>query len=398
MTAAMFGIDLTTFALGRALSSLSIVMAAIREMTILSAVNCEISPRTCLASPAFTAIRMRSAFFAASLLSEVTTTFADREGFIVETSLLVIITLVACLDLAIELATASPILPAPITAIINAWTWVEFRVINFPQRRWERESPHLSKRKSRRNPTRSRTWYYVVGVIALVAVIGYFLVSAPPQSPAGQTFSSTHSTSLSATDTAPKPVILYVNQGNGVVNVSSFPGLLQVASSHGFNTIFFQVYRSGSVLFTDSAVTQFVSLAHAQGLKIFFALYFTNSSQTIPSSIYADGEDGINLDMSTLPIATQTSLLESLSSAYHGQTAITTTDPSLPLSPSLLIVETYGAGNDQYIHHGMIASVGVFATSSRQDYQQQFQYALANSDGVMVFDYAGLVKAGFCRC
>jgi hypothetical protein len=61
----------------------------------------------------------------------------------------------------------------------------------------------------------------------------------------------------------------------------------------------------------------------------------------------------------------------------------------------MLIVETYGAGNGQYIHHGIIASVGVFATSSRQDYDQQFHYALDNSDGVMVFDYAGLLKAGY---
>jgi hypothetical protein len=65
------------------------------------------------------------------------------------------------------------------------------------------------------------------------------------------------------------------------------------------------------------------------------------------------------------------------------------------LKPDLLIVETYGPGNDQYIHTGMVASVGVFATANRQDYNQQFQYALDNSDGVMVFDYAGLVKAGY---
>jgi hypothetical protein len=43
----------------------------------------------------------------------------------------------------------------------------------------------------------------------------------------------------------------------------------------------------------------------------------------------------------------------------------------------------------------MIASVGVFTTSTLQQYDQEFQYALSNSDGVMVFDYAGLVKAGY---
>ncbi|HYR04020.1 MAG TPA: hypothetical protein VEO75_01415 [Nitrososphaerales archaeon] len=218
--------------------------------------------------------------------------------------------------------------------------------------------------------------YYLLGLVAIVVIVG-FLYATSSRSP--QT----------------KPVILYVNQGNGVVNGSNFARLLDTASTHGFNTIFFQVYRSGALLFTDSSLNQLVASAHGKGLKIFFALYFTNSTQKIPASIYSDGEDGINLDMSTLPIDTQTALFDSLSSAYSGQTAITTTNPTLPLNPSMLIVETYGAGNDQYIHRGIIASVGVFATSSRQDYDQQFQYALNNSDGVMVFDYAGLLKAGY---
>src|SRR6266850_2193411 len=120
MTAAMFGIDLTTFAWGRALSSLSMVIAAIRDMTILLTVNFEISLSTSFASPALTDTSMRSAFFAASLLSDVTKTFPGRARASVEMSLLVIITLETLLDLAIEVATASPILPAPITVTIKA--------------------------------------------------------------------------------------------------------------------------------------------------------------------------------------------------------------------------------------------------------------------------------------
>jgi hypothetical protein len=234
----------------------------------------------------------------------------------------------------------------------------------------------LSKRKGRGNPARSKTKYYLLGLVAIVVIVGFLYA----------TFSPTART---------KPVILYVNQGNGAVNGSNFAGLLDTASTHGFNTIFFQVYRSGMLLFTDNSLSQLVASAHGKGLKVFFALYFTDSTQKIPASIYSDAEDGINLDMSTLPIDTQTALFDSLSSAYSGQTAITTTNPTLPLNPSMLIVETYGAGNGQYIHRGIIASVGVFATSSRQDYDQQFQYALNNSDGVMVFDYAGLLKAGY---
>jgi len=226
--------------------------------------------------------------------------------------------------------------------------------------------------------------YYLLGGVAVAAIVGYLLLSTSFQ---GQ--------GKSPTTTASKPIILYVNQGNGIVNASNFAQLLATTTSHGFNTIFFQVYRSGTLLFTTGTLSQLVASAHGQGLKIFFALYFTNATQAIPTSVYADGEDGVSLDMSTLPIGAQTTLFNQLSSSYSGKTAITTTDFSLALKPDLLVVETYGVGNDQYIHAGVVASVGVFDTSSRQDYQQQFQYALSNSDGVMVFDYAGLVKAGY---
>lgn len=194
---------------------------------------------------------------------------------------------------------------------------------------------------------------------------------------------------------ASKPIILYVNQGNGVVNGSNFGKLLETATSHGFDTIFFQVYRSGTLLFTDSSLGQFVASAHDQGLKIFFALYMTDPTQKIPSSIYSDGEDGINLDMSALAPSAQAGLLADLSSSYSGKTAVTATDFTTTLKPDLLILETYGAGYDQYIRPGIIASVGVFTTSSKQQYNEEFQYALTNSDGVMVFDYAGLVKSGY---
>jgi len=191
-----------------------------------------------------------------------------------------------------------------------------------------------------------------------------------------------------------KPIILYVNQGNGLVNESNFDTMLSFASSHGFNTIFFQVYRVGVLLFNGTELSYFASQSHARGLKIFFALYFTNASQSVPSTIFGLGEDGISLDVSTLGVSTQESLLSDLAGC-HCKTAATTTDMNSPLQPDLLVLETYGPAFQQYIRHGIIASVGVFATSNMADYQSQFQYALSNSDGVMVFDYAGLLKSGY---
>jgi hypothetical protein len=191
-----------------------------------------------------------------------------------------------------------------------------------------------------------------------------------------------------------KPIILYVNQGNGLVNGSNFGTMLSFASFHGFNTIFFQVYRVGALLFNGNELDYFVNQSHTRGLKIFFALYFTNSSQPMPNVIFGLGEDGISLDVSTLSLSAQESLLSDLAPC-HCQTAVTTTDMNSPLRPQLLVLETYGPAFQQYIRPGIVASVGVFATSSLADYQSQFHYALSNSDGVMVFDYAGLLKSGY---
>jgi hypothetical protein len=230
----------------------------------------------------------------------------------------------------------------------------------------------VSRRSRRRGKGRA---FVYLGVAAVVVVVfgGYF--------PAIQ-------------GTGQKPVILYVDQGNGLVSESNFGALLSFASSQGFNTVFFQVYREGALLFNGSQLSYFVDQTHSQSLEIFFALYFTNATQAFPTAVLGVGEDGISLDMSALSLGAQESLLADLGSC-HCKTAVTTTNMDSPLKPDLLVLETYGPSLQQYVRHGIIASVGVFATSSKTDYQQQHQYALNNSDGVMVFDYAGLLKNGY---
>jgi hypothetical protein len=205
-----------------------------------------------------------------------------------------------------------------------------------------------------------------------------------------------HPGSTVTTGSSEKPIILYINQGNGAVNESNFGSMISFSEAHGFNTIFFQVYREGALLFQPAQLSTFVAQAHGLGLKIFFALYFTNSSQPVPSSIFPLGEVGVSLDMSSLSLSAQTSIFSAVGHGFQtGQVAITTTDFTLPLKPDLLVFETYGSQDRSFIGPGIIGSVGVFATTSRADYQQQYQYALQNSDGVMVFDYAGLMKSGY---
>lgn len=239
---------------------------------------------------------------------------------------------------------------------------------------------------SRKAPRRRRKnirWQLLLSVLAVIVVIT-----------AGASFLIQRNGATSST--TGKPVILYVNQGNALVSVNNFTALAAFSQSNGFNTIFFQVYRSGNLIFSISNLTYFVTTAHSEGLKIFFSLYFTAPGQQIPSSIYSLNEDGISLDMSTLSDSSQANLLSTLQHGYvQGETAVTTTNFTTDLRPDLLILETYGTGDQPFIHHGIIGSVEPYMLSSKQEYTSQFQYALQNSDGVMVFDYYGLLKTGY---
>ena len=236
-------------------------------------------------------------------------------------------------------------------------------------------------RKARTRNLRPAIVLATITLIILISAGIYFLTQR------NQTSSLTQSN---------KPVILYVDQGNGLVSPKNFIALTTFAKANDFNTLFFQVYRSGNLLFSVSNLTYFVSTAHAENLKIFFALYFTSQDQLIPVSLYNLGEDGINLDMSTLSYSRQTDLLSTLQQYYkQGQTSVTTLNLTTNLRPDLLIQETYQSSHQSFLHHGIIASVEPLALSSKQEYTSQLQNALQNSNGVMVFDYYGLLKTGY---
>ena len=244
-------------------------------------------------------------------------------------------------------------------------------------------------KRRRRKAGGARRYYLAAGLLVLVVGAVAWYVYLLPHS--GQGVSNT----LSSTTEINKPIILYVNQGNGAVNVSNFGAMADFAVKHGFNTVFFQIYRQGVLLFSQQDLTTFVKQAHQRNLSIFFSLYITNSSQQLPSSVYGLGENGVSLDMSTLSLSSQQSLLASLKTDFSGKTAVTTTDMNSPLKPDLLVLETYSTSLQSFIKPGIIGSVEVVATSSQANYQSQFEYALQNSDGVMVFDYAGLLKSGY---
>jgi hypothetical protein len=246
----------------------------------------------------------------------------------------------------------------------------------------------MARTGRRRSRQRKRRWLKVVMIIALILAAGSLYLMFRPGG-------------LWSPSIRQKPIILYVNQGNGVVNGSGFGAMLDFASAAGFNTVFFQVYRAGSLLFSPSILQSFVNQTHQAGLKIFFALYITNTTQKLPISILGLHEDGVSLDMSSLDVSAQQTFLVELESNFPGETAVTTTNMSSTLKPDLLVLETYSADENYgaylrgFIRSGIVASVGVFDTPNADVYNSQFQYALQNSEGVMVFDYAGLKRAGY---
>lgn len=223
----------------------------------------------------------------------------------------------------------------------------------------------------------------MVIVVVIAVAVGFFL------------YSGQHGNTTTAKSAQWR--ILYVNQGNGYVGENNFSLLIAMTKSHNFNTIFFQVYRSGSLLYTTDQMKYFITSAHDSNVSIFFALFFTEASDQIPTTIFTLGENGLSLDMSTLTTSAQSSIFSEVKSAYtQGKIAITTTDFSISLHPDLLILETYQEPQDeQYIHPGIIAGVEVLATQNNQDYNQQVQYARDHSDGVMVFDLYGLLRTGY---
>jgi len=251
--------------------------------------------------------------------------------------------------------------------------------------------------KKRKAADKSRQTGLVILVIVIVAIVAASAIVYIHGSSVRDSTSVTTAQTVTINNPSNKPMILYVNQGNAVVNRSNFPALLSFAKSEHFNTLFFQVYRSGQLLFSSNDLSYFVESAHLNSLNLYFSLYFTDASQIIPTSIYNLGENGISLDMSTLPGSAQGNLLATLKlDMKNGTTAVTTTNLTSTLKPDLLVLETYNFQSDeQFIHSGIVASVEPLAIPTIREYQQEVNYALTNSSGVMVFDYYGLLQKGY---
>ncbi len=251
----------------------------------------------------------------------------------------------------------------------------------------------MSQERPRRSKTRGRLVILAV-IVIIVASYAYTVLTPPPvpEGPIATTF--TPIPTPPTTTTGVKPIILYINQGNGFVEPDKFADLLAFAKRFGFNAVMFQVYRSGSFLYSLDDMNKFHDESARAGVRFYPSLFISKDGEKIDliSQLRAEG---MNLDMPSLSLDWQSRYIAALRQLFKGPVSVTTPNLQYPLTPDLLILETYGRENLRYVRPGAMGSVGVWLTTDKGDYLDQVNYVLAHSDGVMVFDYAGLLRKGW---
>jgi hypothetical protein len=197
----------------------------------------------------------------------------------------------------------------------------------------------------------------------------------------------------------PKPVILYYNFGEiGVTfNVGNFSSVVAFTKSHGFNTLMVVIYTNHIARFNDTDLLGFYNYAKSQNVTFVPSYYI----ESVNDAIDTKGFSWVNLDMESLSQIQQKTYYDNISSTVP---LVSVTQPYGEANlfyTKMLIVETYASlpkfWFDQiwYSHGGTICSVHIRYVHDEHQYQSEFQYCLKYSDGVMVFDYPQLVRAGY---
>jgi hypothetical protein len=199
--------------------------------------------------------------------------------------------------------------------------------------------------------------------------------------------------------TTPKQIILYFNYGElgYKVNASNFPGVVSFAKNHGFTSLMIVIYADHHSRFNNSELQNFYDYAGTQNLTFVPSYYI----ESMNDSIDVTGFRWVNLDMERLSAAQQLAYYDNVSQ-YVSLVSVTQPYGETNLfQTKMLIVETYarlpGFWFEQlwFPHGGTICSVQVRDVRTEGEYQSEFQYCLRYSDGVMVFDYPQLLRAGF---
>lgn len=250
--------------------------------------------------------------------------------------------------------------------------------------------------RSRRSKGRSRLIPVTI-ILIIISAYAYTVLTPPPvqEGPIATTFTPIPTPPITTTTaTVVKPIILYVNQGNGFVEPDRFGDLLAFAKRFGFNSVMFQVYREGSFLYSLDDMNKFHDKSTRAGMRFYPSLFISKDGEKIDLISQLSAE-GMNLDMPSLSLDWQSRYIAAVRQLFKGPVSVTTSNAQYPLRPDLLILETYGRENLRYVRPGVVGSVGVWLTTDKGDYLDQVSYVLAHSDGVMVFDYAGLLRKGW---
>ena len=224
---------------------------------------------------------------------------------------------------------------------------------------------------------------YTALIIALL-VLSYFYSNLFPGNFAGITNSN-------------KPVILYYNYAEQPFKTSDFPNLVSFASSHGFNTLMIVVYINHEAIFNKSVLQGFYSYAKSQNITFVPSFYIESLNDTINVS----GFSWVNLDMEKLSQVQQRIYYDTINSSVPLVSVTMPYGVSNYFQTRMLIVESYASEpvfwleQMSYSHYGAICSVHMGNVNSEQEYLSEFKYCLKYSEGVMVFDYPSLAKAGY---
>jgi hypothetical protein len=203
--------------------------------------------------------------------------------------------------------------------------------------------------------------------------------------------------SILLTPSYKKPIILYYNgDGHPPLQVSQFPGVVNFTLRHGFNVLMLLVFNYQPV-FNRTTVNYFALYAKSRGLT-FVPSYYVRS---VGDEINVSGLAWINLDMERLNPSEQVVFYDQVAGVVPLVSVTTVYGQLVQFHTPMNIIETY-AGTPLfwlaqlgYYHPGKLCSVGVWLLHNQQDYDDEKNYCLKYSDGVMVFDYYGLLRSGF---
>jgi hypothetical protein len=192
-----------------------------------------------------------------------------------------------------------------------------------------------------------------------------------------------------------KSIILYYDTLNLPFNATTFPHIISFVISNHFNTLMVVVYAYGHPLFNYSEMTFFSTYSRSHNVTFVPSYYIVS----LDNKINTTGFEWVNLDMESLKTPAQSQYFSRITSAVPHVSVTSPYGQNLPYEPYLEIVETYYNVPEFWFyqlwfsHSSIMCSVSAHSASRQTVFDQEYQYCLDHSKGVMVFDYYNMLKS-----